>query len=120
MLEFRALKRDPTRPQTDEVISLKLSEGISAKGNRTIRADWRTPYRHFSTWHLPDAKHVKGQRDWSAFCHATARNQGEYAVISETPDVTPSTVTYVKENGFFRILAYNRVADVEPIKDKAA
>ena len=120
VLEFRALKRDPTRPQTDEVISLKLSEGISAKGNRTIRADWRTPYRHFSTWHLPDAKHVKGQRDWSAFCGAIDRFDDNFGVGWSTPAVTPQTVTYVKENGFFRILAYNRVADAEPIKDKAA
>lgn len=120
VIEFQALKRDPTRPQTDEVISLKLSEGVSTKGNRTIRADWRTPYRHFSTWYLPDATHIKGQRDWAGFCQATARSQGEKKVLSQEPAVIPQTVTYVKENGFFRILGYNRPADVEPAKDKAA
>ena len=109
VIEFQALKRDPTRPQTDEVISVKFREGISTKGNRTIRADWRTPYRHFSTWHMPDAKHTKGMRDWALFYNAT-----------NGATVTPFTVSYVKDGGFFRILGYNRPADAEPIKDKAA
>lgn len=112
VIEFQALKRDPSRPQTDEVISVKFREGISAKGNRTIRADWRTPYRHFSTWHMPDATHTKGMRDWAMFAAAT-----------QNGTVAPDTVSYQKDSGssgFFRILAYNRPADAEPIKDKAA
>lgn len=103
--DFKALKRDPTRAQTDEVISVKFSEGISAKGNKTVRADWKTYYRHFSSWHLPTATHSQGMRDWAMFDAAT--NGGTEA---------PKTVTYIKDanTGFFRVLAYNREADKEP------
>ena len=110
--DFNAMKRDPTRPQTDEVVSVEFREGVSAKGNKTIRADWRTPYRHFSTWHLPEATNTRALRDWDMFAAAT--NGGKAA---------PKTISYVKEggsSGFFRVLAYNRDADLEPVKDKAA
>lgn len=119
--DFKALKRDPTRPQTDVVVSVEFRDGVSAKGNPTIRADWRTPYRHFSTWHMPSATHSRGMRDWAAFDAATSGGKE-----------SPATISYQKEEGgnFFRILAYNREADVDPAseikasaaeqKDKAA
>lgn len=112
--DFKALKRDPTRPQTDEVISVEFRDGVSAKGNKTIRADWRTPFRHFTTWHMPEATHTRGMRDWALFDAAT--NGGT---------TCPATISYQKDagaSGFFRVLAYNRLPDVEPeqLKDKAA
>lgn len=110
--DFKALKRDPTRPQTDAVLSMTVRPGISARGNKTMRADWVTPYRQFSTWHQPDATHSKGMRDWAAFEAAT-----------DNGNAKPETISYCKdaESSFFRILAYNRPADEEPdVKDKAA
>ena len=112
--DFKAIKRDPTRPQTDEVLEVQFREGVSSNGNKTVRADWRTPYRHFSTWHMPEAKHIGGIRDWVTFEAATSNATDK-----------PGTITYQKEagpSGFFRILAYNRPADEAPeqVKDKAA
>ena len=103
--DFKALKRDPTRIQTDKVLSMSCAPGVSRSGNRTLRVEWVTPYRQFATWFLPDAPHVRGQVAWQAF-EAVTRN-GE---------VAPSTVTYAKnaETGFFDIKAYNRPADEEP------
>lgn len=107
--DFKALKRDPTRPQTDDVLSVQFRPGISAKGNKTIRADWVTPYRQFSTWHQPDATHSRGMRDYALFQNATN-------------DVTekPSTISYQKDeaSGFFRVIAYNRPADVLELKEE--
>ena len=101
--DFKAMKRDPSQVQTDEVLSMTLKEGVSAKGNRTIRADFVTPYRQFSVWFLPEARHSQGIRDWVAF-KPYAEGQA------------PQTITYVKDmaSGFFRILAYNRPADIDP------
>jgi len=97
------LRNDPTRRQTDKVLSLETKESLSAKGNKTIRADWVTPYRQFSTWHMPEARHTDGMRDYAAFAGATLFGE------------LPTTITYRKEaNGFFRILAYNRQEDMEP------
>lgn len=104
--DFKAMKRDPTRLQTDVVLSVDFREGVSQRGAKTIRADWRTNFRHFSTWHMPDATHSKGMRDWALFADAT--NKGTQA---------PATITYRKDadSGFFRIFAFNQSADVEPV-----
>ena len=90
---------------------MTIRPGISTRGNKTIRADWVTPYRQFSTWHQPEATHTKGMRDWQAFEGAT-----------DNGNQKPETISYCKDidSTFYRILAYNRPADVEPQKDKAA
>jgi len=105
--DFKALKRDPHRPQTDAVLSMTVRPGVSTRGNRTIRADWVTPYRQFSTWHQPEATHSKGMRDWTMFEAATSNGETK-----------PETISYCKdmESSFYRILAYNRTADEEPSK----
>lgn len=107
--DFKALKRDPSRPQTDAVLSMDCKEGISKRGNPTLRVDWVTPYRQFSTWFQPQASHSKGAREYAAFMASTANGK-------------PSTITYAKDldSGFFRILAYNHAADIDPEARKAA
>jgi DNA repair protein RadD len=103
--DFKALKRDPTRTQTDKVLSMSCAPGISRSGNRTMRVEWVTPYRQFATWFMPDAPHVRGQAVWQAF-----------EAVSMGGTVSPRTVTYAKnaETGFFDIKAYNRPADEAP------
>lgn len=102
--EFRQLKRDPTRPQTDEVIGFEAKSSISARGNQTIRVDITTPYRSFSVWIMAVPKNARQQRDLALYNDAT-RNGAK-----------PATVTYCKDvdSGFFRILGYNAPADETP------
>lgn len=99
--EFTAAKRDPTIPQTDAVLSMSLKESVSQRGNPTVRADWVTPHRRFTTWHQPEATFAKAKADWSRFEEATRGG-------------TPETVSYVKnmDDNFYRILAFNQPADV--------
>lgn len=102
--EFKQLKRDPTQVQTDEVISMDLREGVSQSGNKTVRADFVTPYRSFSIWFVPDNDGWKQRQDWANFL--TATNGGA---------MKPNTITYKKsENGFYRLIDLNREADREP------
>lgn len=98
--EFQAMKKDPHQPQTDAVLSMTLKDSVSQKGNATVRADWVTPYRTFSTWHQPNASFAKGQKDWARFDEATRHG-------------TPETISYIKEAGssFYRILAFNQPID---------
>jgi DNA repair protein RadD len=98
--EFKAMKRDPYRVQTDKVISAERKEGVSQKGNPTLRVDWVTPHRQFSTWFQPNGTHSRARKEYADFMAA-----GE-----------PETVSYIKDrdSGFFRILGYNMPADVEP------
>lgn len=103
--EFKAMKRDPTHLQTDEVISMKAMPGVSAKGNKTMRIEWVTPYRQFTVWLMPEARHQRGMAQWDAWNRAT-----------EGGEITPRSVTYQKDPviGFFEIKAYGKVPDHEP------
>ena len=103
--EFQAMKRDPTQRQTDEVVKMDCKPGISGRGNRTIRVEWVTKYRQFTTWVQPDAANSRGMRDFAVWNDATQGGED-----------TPKTVSYVKdaETGFFRIWGYNRKADHAP------
>lgn len=96
--EFRALKRDPTRLQTDTVLNVTAKESVSQKGNRTVRTDWVTPHRQFSLWFTPEAKHPQAIRDWEAYQAATAHGQ-------------PETISYRKEETFYRCYGYNHPID---------
>lgn len=101
--DFKKLKRTPTEMQTDKVLSMDLREGVSQKGNKTIRVDFVTPYRSFSVWFTPDAKGWKARQQWTDFEAATQNEP-------------PRTVTYRKdpESGFYRIHALNKEPDIEP------
>ena len=101
--EFRAMKKDPHRVQTDVITSIVDRPGVSQNGNRTLRVDFVTPYRSFSVWYMPDGTYSRQMRDIGIYNNATANG------------AEPSTVTYQKEvSGFYRVLAFNRPADQEP------
>ena len=103
--EFRAMKKDPTQPQCDEVVEVRFVRGVSQRGAETVRAEWTTPYRKLTTWHMPHAPHARGRRDWERFAAATAEGT-----------VPPRTISYVKEpSGFYRVLAFNSEPDHAPV-----
>lgn len=101
--DFKQLKRDPTRPQTDKVLSLTVKEGMSQRGNKTVRADIVTEYRQFAVWFQPDGRHSRAMAEWRAFEAATSEGQ-------------PQSISYVKDaaSGFFRVLGYNHAPDALP------
>jgi DNA repair protein RadD len=105
LMDFKALKKDPTKLQTDEVLGMECKPGVSRAGNPTMRVEFRTPYRQFVVWFQTEAAHIKGQAQWKAFCDATNES-----------DDKPSTITYRKnaDTGFFEVIAYNRPADTAP------
>jgi len=105
ILDFKALKKDPTKMQTDDVLGMECKPGISRAGNPTMRVEFRTPYRQFVVWLQTEAAHRRGQAQWEAFCDATDNGNDK-----------PETVTYRKnsDTGFFEVIGYNRPADVEP------
>lgn len=104
-IEFKALKRDPTQMQTDEVIDWSVSDNVSAKGNETWRIDWTTPYRSFSTWVMKKPTNEIAMRDRENLIWGTQDMQE-----------MPRTITYRKDPNtkFYRIHAYNREPDRAP------
>jgi len=90
-------------PADDEkMLSMEVKEGVSQRGNKTVRADWKTPYRQFSIWYTPESQSRKAQDQWARFAAATANGE-----------IAPKTISYVKEaeSSFYRPLAYNMEAD---------
>jgi len=100
--DFKAMKKDPTQPQTDKVLSMEVRDGVSQRGNRTVRADWKTPYRQFSIWYTPESASVRARQQWERFAAAT-----------QNGEVPPKTISYVKDadTSFFRPLAYDMEVD---------
>ena len=104
-MEFKRFKRDPTKVQTDKVIDWEVRDTLSQKGNKTIRVNWVTEYRKFSTWYQPDAE--KGRM--FADCD-------QIKLVTKEWQTMPETITYQKnaENGFYRIHTFNEEADEVP------
>jgi DNA repair protein RadD len=101
-MEFKRFKRDPTKVQTDKVVDWEVRDTLSQKGNKTIRINWVTEYRKFSTWYQPDAERGRMFAD----CDQIKRVTNEWQTM-------PETITYQKnaENGFYRIHTFNEEAD---------
>jgi DNA repair protein RadD len=108
VMSFKDKKRDPTKPQCDEVLEWSVTPTISKRGNDCLMIKCRTPYRSFTVWLQSDSRHVQGQQAWHLFQKATKDGK------------TPRTVAYIKDkpSGFYRFIGFNLVADKSPIEQK--
>lgn len=96
--DFKAHKKDPTLLQTDKVISMKSSPTISKAGNECLKVDFVTEYRAFSVW----------------FNDKMKRHHDNFMAFTIGGAIPPNTITYRKSGDFYRIYAYNEVADEVP------
>jgi len=98
--EFKAMKADPTRRQTDIVEEWSVNHTLSKAGREMWRVDVRTSYRKFSFW-------VPKTPNWS---------QGfkDRAMFTALGGKQPDTITYEKDGQWYKVTAYNRKADEIP------
>lgn len=96
--DFKAHKKDPTLVQTDNVMSMMVMPTISQAGNEVLKVEFTTEYRTFTVWFSEKMQHL-----------LTAFNE-----VTEEGTTRPKTVTYRKKGDFYRIYAYNEVADEIP------
>ena len=102
--EFKAHKKDPHLPQCDEVLSMTVKHSVSRAGNATLRVDWITPYRQFSTYLLPESKVPAHKAAYS-----------DFMLTTDSGNAKPRTIAYRKTTDkFFSILGYNEPMDEEP------
>lgn len=99
-IEFRQLKRDPTIPQTDNVVELTPIKTLTASGKDCVRVDIKTEYRQFSIWYTKTS-----QRRINEFMMFKAAYQQGIKTVSYQKDIS---------TGFYRIIAFNRKADEIP------
>lgn len=101
VMDFKALKKDPTRTQTDEVLRMEVRDAMSRSGNQTVKVLFETPYRQFTVWYVPNAKPFV-RKEYDKFLRATQNGL-----------VVPRTITYRKEenSSFYKVLAFNMDKD---------
>ena len=98
--EFAAMKLDPTRRQTDVVTGWNVAHTISKAGREMWRINVVTPYRKFTFW-VPKAPTWK-------------QGYSERTMFTSLGGQPPETITYAKENEWYKVYAYNRRADEIP------
>lgn len=100
-IEFAAMKKDPTRRQTDRVLSFEWHTSISRTGNEMWKIDVVTEYRKFCYWVPIKPTWTKGYKQREMFLDLQEK---------------PETITYEKKSDstFFEVFAYNRKADEIP------
>lgn len=101
-LAFKAMKKDPTQLQTDNVILFDVKNALSRSGNATLKVDVVTEYRSFSYWVMRNPKHP-----------ASVRETNQFAALG---GVKPKTITYKlnTQTKFYNVLGYNGPADAPP------
>jgi DNA repair protein RadD len=101
-IEFAAMKKDPTRRQTDRVLSFEWHTSVSRTGNEMWKVDVVTEYRKFCYWVPINPQSSKRLKQKSMFFDLRGK--------------PPETITYQKnpENNFYEVTAYNRRADEVP------
>lgn len=98
-IEFKAMKKDPTRRQTDKVLNFEMNQTMSRSGRQQYRIDVITQYRKFSYW-------VPINPTWS-------KGRLQAMMLADLKGSPPGTITYQKnpDNNFYDVLAYNRKHD---------
>lgn len=100
-IEFKEMKKDPTRVQTDKVIRWVAKPTLSKAGNDCVMINVTTEYRSFSVWLQVNGRHRLAIEDYKKY--------------KSLGGVQPKTVTYTKQDtGFYKILSYNRSHDEIP------
>lgn len=112
--DFTRIKKDPYATTVDEVLSWKVSRGLSQAGRDQIEIHWRTPYRTVKQYYAPDKG---GKHAWDALCRALFDYKTISSVsgfISLLPTAAmPKSIRNKRRKGtqFFDITGYNLEPD---------
>lgn len=101
----QAHKKDPTKPQTEEVLLITYTRGVSRSGNDMITAEVTTPRRKFPIYLLENST-------W------TAQKRMAFSLATDEFTVTPRTITYVKKGDFWEALGFGALTDDEQLQQR--
>lgn len=102
-LDFKQLKRDPTRQQCDKVIEMDVAKIINRNGRPMYKVTWLTEHRSFQTFHFAEPDGQWQYNDYERLMQATGG-------LKRKPD----TVGYVKDakSGFYKVVGFDMKEDV--------
>lgn len=106
LIEMHRLhKKDPTKPQCDECLSIEYVRGISRAGNDMITATITTPRRKFPVYLLENSSYQ-------------AQKKHAFSLATDEFKTTPRTVSYVKDGDFWKVLGFGAPTDDELLQEK--
>lgn len=101
----QAHKKDPTKPQTEEVLSITYTRGVSRAGNDMITAEITTPRRKFPVYLMESST-------WQA------QKRMAFSLATDEFTQTPRTITYVKKGDFWEALGFGAPTDDEQLQQR--
>lgn len=101
----QAHKKDPTKPQTEEVLGITYTRGVSRSGNDMITAEVTTPRRKFPIYLLENST-------------SQANKRMAFALATDDFTTTPRTITYVKKGDFWEALGFGAPTDDEQLQQR--
>lgn len=101
----QAHKKDPTKPQTEEVLLITYTRGVSRAGNDMITAEVTTPRRKFPIYLMESST-------WQA------QKRMAFSLATDEFTQTPRTITYVKKGDFWEALGFGALTDDEQLQQR--
>lgn len=101
----QAHKKDPTKPQTEEVLLITYTRGVSRAGNDMITAEVTTPRRKFPIYLMESS-------NWQA------QKRMAFSLATDEFTQTPRTITYVKKGDFWEALGFGAPTDDEQLQQR--
>jgi DNA repair protein RadD len=100
-------KKDPTRPQCDELLEIDHWAGLNRSGNDMVKVELTTSRRKFKIYLLE---------------HSDFLARKKMAIMNATANLThkPRTVSYVKNGDFWEVLGFDEPTDDEKLQEKIA
>lgn len=105
ILAYQEAKKDPTIEQTERVVEMSRTRGVSRAGNEMVTVNFVTESRAFSVYLV--TVNQRAEREFQFVERAT--------MGFNSP---PETITYKKDGSFWRIIAFNRPTDQEILQEK--
>lgn len=112
--EFVRIKEDPYAISTDEVLEWAAHPHVGGSGKPSVRCEYRTPWRRFTHWYMPE----KGG-EWASLCRSVFKGHVAPSVevffqYLNSHGEQPKTITYHRVRGtkFYRVLDHNKAADL--------
>lgn len=114
--DFARIKKNPKAVSTDKVIDFSLSKHVGSKsGVLMMRATYATEYRkNIEVYYNPEGRgKVRDayERFSKAFFHGKIAPDVDTFMEYRLRGTVPSTITYAKEDGYWRIYDYNKPED---------
>lgn len=107
VLSFKRAKRDPGKPQCDEILSMDIVDAISRSGNPIARVTFYTASRLFVVYYQTESS-SQWAHDKYAFFMASTKQRSE----------TPRTVSYIKKGDFWEVTDFNQPTDKETLDNE--